>query len=149
MYKGEIANFPVEIVEKMLSYQEKQGYERNVKIFEMDKMTSAFGFTWYNTPEGHHFWDQVIVHENFDLFFDEKYPKLDSVTQLTFDFTGKLTDEIIMMGKTLQWLSIKNDFDESSGMQCKVTFKTEYLPSIMQVVERMNLTIVNDTLTDL
>lgn len=150
MYKGEIANFPAEIVEKMLSYQEKQGNERNVEIFEEYASRNRVngGFDWNYTNEGIAFWCNVIDNEKFDLFF-EKYPRVNSTTQLTFDFTGKLTDEIIMMGKTLQWLSIKNDFDESSGMQCKVTFKTEYLPSIMQVVERMNLTIVNDTLTDL
>ena len=31
-------------------------------------------FEWMNSNEGHHFWNQVIMRRNFDLFF-QKYPK--------------------------------------------------------------------------
>ena len=70
-YNGEIAGFPVEIVEKMLEYQFKQRHVRDVKVFEKSKTN---GFIWADTPEGHCFWYDVINNENFDRFF-EKYPK--------------------------------------------------------------------------
>ena len=75
MYKGEIANFPVEIVEKMLSYQEKQGNARNVEIFEDYSSRNRIngGFDWESTDEGIMFWCNVIAKEKFELFFD-KFP---------------------------------------------------------------------------
>lgn len=80
MYKGQIEGFPPEIVEKMLYYQEKQGNERNVTVFEENNIRSfAFkGFSWKNTKEGDDFWQNIICRKNFDLFF-EKYPKLNVV----------------------------------------------------------------------
>lgn len=75
MYKGEIANFPIQIVEKMLSYQEKQGNARNVEIFEDYASRNRIngGFDWNYTDEGIAFWCNVIDNEKFDLFF-EKFP---------------------------------------------------------------------------
>ena len=76
MYKGEIEGFPQEVVEKMLYYQEQQGYKRDVTVFEKDKRSGNIykGFIWYNTPEGVSFWNKIIQQRNFQVFF-EKYPK--------------------------------------------------------------------------
>lgn len=86
-YKGQIQNFPYEVVEKMLDHQEAQGIPRDVTIFESLKTESpeswrAFGlcgFNWGNTAEGVFFWREVIEKENFDVFF-QKYP-----TKLIFE----------------------------------------------------------------
>lgn len=75
-YKGDIKDFPQEIVEKMLEKQVQQGNKKNVEVFEIDKISQKYvgGFTWRNTEEGFEFWENVILFEKFDLFF-EKYPK--------------------------------------------------------------------------
>lgn len=74
MYKGQIENFPPEIVEKMLYYQEKQGNKRDVSVFENLKSSGEEGFMWCLTEEGDDFWTDVIDDCNFDVFF-AKYPK--------------------------------------------------------------------------
>lgn len=76
--KGDLVGFPKEIIKRMLDCQEKQGYQRNVSVFEkyiyagMDEK----GFDWEENKEGLDFWRQVLIQRNFDLFF-EKYPKQD------------------------------------------------------------------------
>jgi len=77
MYKGELAGFPQEIVEKMLEYQVEQGNVRNVTVFEnsVTSGASSGGFKWSAAPEGRSFWDGVINNKNFKLFFN-KYPKI-------------------------------------------------------------------------
>lgn len=75
-YGGDIADFPPEIVEKMLEYQERQGNQRNIKVFEKDRWSlhASGGFSWIDTDEGFNFWDKVILCKKFDIFF-ELYPK--------------------------------------------------------------------------
>lgn len=76
MYKGELTEFPKEVVEKMLEYQVIQGNNRDVSVFEMYPCSSDYhgGFCWDKTPEGHNFWDSIIGCNNFETFF-KKYPK--------------------------------------------------------------------------
>jgi len=73
----EILGFPMPVIEAMLRYQENQGNPRNITIFKNRKWTSknSGGFDWKTTKEGDEFWDDVILRENFDVFF-EKYPEL-------------------------------------------------------------------------
>lgn len=77
-YKGELEGFPEEVVEAMLDYQEEQGNERDVTVFERDRGLGidGGGFTWAVTVEGYGFWGEVLGNKNFDLYFD-KYPKKD------------------------------------------------------------------------
>jgi len=74
--KGEVTGFPLEVVDKMLEKQVEQYNKANVEVFENSIIAdlSSGGFAWSNTKEGHNFWRKIIVHENFDLFF-EKFPK--------------------------------------------------------------------------
>lgn len=74
--KGDLEEFPKEIIAKILDYQEKQGNPRDVTVFEESKFSplKIGGFDWNNTKEGFGFWDKVIDYKNFNLFF-EKYPK--------------------------------------------------------------------------
>lgn len=73
---GDIKDFPIEVVEKMIEEQVKQGNCPNVEVFQ--KYISADGgddgFFWCQTDDGNEFWEKVIGEDNFDLFF-EKYPK--------------------------------------------------------------------------
>lgn len=73
---GEIKDFPIEVVQKMVERQYEQTGKCNVKIFQLYKRTDNVdgGFLWRNTIEGYEFWRTIIDHNNFDVFF-EKYPK--------------------------------------------------------------------------
>lgn len=71
-----IKGFPIEVVQKMLEYQVKQGNEEDVKVFQSDPHAGKFsgGFNWSDTIEKSFFWGDVISLKKFDVFFD-KYPK--------------------------------------------------------------------------
>lgn len=73
---GDIENFPIEVVEKMIEEQVKQGNIPNVKVFQEYFFASYSdnGFDWSSTDEGYDFWQEVIGESRFNLFF-EKYPK--------------------------------------------------------------------------
>lgn len=73
---GDIKDFPIEVVEKMIEEQVKQGNCPNVEVFQKygSADVSYDGFTWGNTDDGDDFWMEVIDKCNFDLFF-KKYPK--------------------------------------------------------------------------
>lgn len=73
---GDIKNFPIEVVQKMVDYQVEQENEANVNVFQGFSPAGYFkaGFIWSQTVEGESFWDNVICNERFDLFF-ERYPK--------------------------------------------------------------------------
>lgn len=72
---GDISNFPIEIVQKMVDYQVKQGNMPNVTVFQKNRFSSKAngGFNIYETEDGD-IWSGVLQFFNFDLFF-EKYPK--------------------------------------------------------------------------
>ena len=78
-YKGQLKNFPTEVVEKMLEHQVSQGNSKDVTVFEFNRQSNYHdgGFDWDSTPEG--FWYEVITEEEFDVFF-KKYPKSESVS---------------------------------------------------------------------
>jgi hypothetical protein len=64
-------DLPVEIQQRMLDEQERQGNTRNAKEFEEGIMR---GFSWDRSVEGFDFWNRII--ENGDLAeFYKKYPK--------------------------------------------------------------------------
>ena len=68
---GNISGFPIEVVQKMVDYQIKQGNAPDVVTFQMNCFTSKFygGFDWDETDEGADFWREVIGFDKFDLFF--------------------------------------------------------------------------------
>jgi hypothetical protein len=73
---GDLENFPIEVVEKMLEKQYKQVNKKDVSVFQDYKCsdTQRGGFHWENTIEGHEFWSDVIRGKKFDLFF-KRYPR--------------------------------------------------------------------------
>ncbi len=74
---GDLENFPIEVVEKMLQKQYKQVNKKDISVFQEYRFTDKQngGFRWENTIEGHEFWAKVLRYKNFDVFF-ERYPKL-------------------------------------------------------------------------
>lgn len=79
-YKGHLEGFPSEVVERMLTEQERQGNGRDVGVFESDRYRGKFlgGFDWEKTVGGSYFWEKVISKRDFKTFF-EKYPRKDVV----------------------------------------------------------------------
>ena len=80
VYSGQIADFPIEVVEKMLERQVEQGNKRDVSVFE-NKVYASFvqrGFSWDRTQEGDAFWRDIVYNENFSRFF-ERYPKKQAI----------------------------------------------------------------------
>ena len=75
-YKGQLKGFPQEVVERMLACQVEQGNSRDITVFEKDVFAAdnEKGFCWDETDEGDAFWNDVINHDDFEVFF-KKYPK--------------------------------------------------------------------------
>lgn len=73
---GGIKYFPVEVVEKMIEEQAKQGCQPDVEVFQKNP-TAGYdknGFMWSVSEDGYDFWREVIKKHNFGLFF-ERYPE--------------------------------------------------------------------------
>ena len=73
---GGIKDFPIEVVEKMIEEQIKQGFRPDVEVFQKfpDAGLNKKGFIWSKTENGYFFWKEVIEEGNFDFFF-RIYPK--------------------------------------------------------------------------
>lgn len=84
-FKGDLEGFPEEVVNRMLYHQEKQGNKRNVEVFERknDVSRHSGGFTWSDVEEGYEFWNNVINHRDFKLFFD-RYSKTETKSEEIF-----------------------------------------------------------------
>lgn len=82
---GDIANFPIEVVQKMVDEQVKQGNKANVSIFQDNRHTgfACGGFTWSRTDDGEPFWEAIIRYQYFNVFFD-KYPKPNPMAHLVY-----------------------------------------------------------------
>ena len=89
---GEVKDFPIEVVQKMLERQVEQGYTEDIKAFQDYSCSTFYGFDWSTSEEGHSFWDEVIFKKNFDLFF-KKYPKIN--TRVYYRGAADRGDEII------------------------------------------------------
>lgn len=69
-------DLPVEIQERMLDEQVRQGNPRCAEVFEEHIAAPARegGFFWARSVDGYDFWEKIIVVGNFTEFY-EKYPK--------------------------------------------------------------------------
>lgn len=116
--KGELKGFPKEIITRMLDCQVEHGNPRDVSVFERlsAALQSNKGFSWDKTQEGNIFWHKVILHKNFNLFF-EKYPKKDN----KFKVGDEVIDIIMGLKGKIHKISTNDDiaypvhvnFDES------------------------------------
>lgn len=112
---GEIKDFPIEVVEKMIEKQVEQGNEADVSVFQVN---ATNGFIWGKTTEGHIFWSQVIKRKNFELFF-KKYPKYPKVMEVSDDGV-KWCRRVVFMEKVglyLAWVFAETieDAEEETG----------------------------------
>lgn len=72
---GEISDFPIEVVQKMVERQYEQKGFCDVSVFQKNKIDGLRGFGWLNTIERGVFWSTVISGHRWDIFF-ERYPAL-------------------------------------------------------------------------
>ena len=81
---GDIKDFPIEVVQKMVERQVEQGNKSDVTVFQKKAVTDdrGGGFYWSKTEERYDFWHDVIDDKNFKSFFD-KYPE--GKEKYTFD----------------------------------------------------------------
>lgn len=66
---GQIAGFPLKVVEAMVANQVRQGNPANVKIFQ-EKVDASYvegGFSWNKSAEGQFFWSKVINGRQFPV----------------------------------------------------------------------------------
>ena len=73
---GEIKDLPIEVVQKMVEEQVRQGNKADVGVFQKctDSDKKHGGFEWEDTEDGFEFWAMFVLYKEFDEFF-EKYPK--------------------------------------------------------------------------
>ena len=89
---GDLKDFPIEVVEKMLEYQYKQLGKIDISVFQECKYNDKprNGFNWKETIEGYDFWNYVIGKKRFDVFFG-RYPKMPKNVYICGDvLNGKL-----------------------------------------------------------
>lgn len=74
---GQLSGFPKAVIDLMVARQVQQGNIACATVFELNKISGkdGGGFDWEITPEKSLFWKKVIVHREFDFFF-ERYPHL-------------------------------------------------------------------------
>jgi hypothetical protein len=73
---GQIKDFPIEIVQRMVDIQIEQGNNPDVSVFQRKKDTyrQGGGFQWSRTIEGTTFWSNIFNKSRYEDFF-KRYPK--------------------------------------------------------------------------
>ena len=144
---GDISGFPIEVVQKMVDYQVKQGNAPDVTVFQKKRITPKAngGFNLYETEDGD-LWSGVLEFLNFDLFF-QKYPKKEEMTMSKFTkkdlIPGKHIVEtndgnlaIICIGANNQkYLQFKDAFSSLSNYDDDLMIKSVPNLSIKAVYE--------------
>lgn len=142
---GQISDFPIEVVQKMVARQYAQNGSCNVSVFQSDKDAGAAGFCWANTPEGDLFWRQIINHKRWHIFFD-KYPILqNNCVFVVVDGDGKYLADVQKMqqfGEHRRKFAYKNkagdiyyiDVDRHNDRQ--VRFALANSPIAKEVIEK-------------
>jgi hypothetical protein len=97
-YKGDIKDFPKEVVEWMLDNQVKQGNKRDISVFEAERQQDKThgGIHWDETIEGEYFCRLVVGSREFATFF-QKYPNYPHPTAIASEphKTTPITGQII------------------------------------------------------
>lgn len=96
---GEISDFPIEVVQKMVERQYEQKGFCDVSVFQRDKTDGVRGFSWVDTIEQGTFWSNVISGRRWDLFF-ERHPALRHKCTFTVaDEDGSYEADVLKMQK--------------------------------------------------
>ena len=68
--QGEIADFPLHVVQAMCDEQVRQGNPFSPAVFQSQHETDLNhgGFDWLQSKKGYDFWREIITSRHFDLF---------------------------------------------------------------------------------
>lgn len=140
---GDIEGFPIEVVQKMVDEQVKQGNPADVNVFQQRRRepSSGYGFSWRETNDGKDFWIQVIDYKNFDLFFD-KYPK-----EKTFPRIMEVSDDGVnwYKRKVIQPLTSAAFVELESGTKATYNYSREIQPKVkltrQQIADKFGIDI--------
>lgn len=126
---GELREYPLAIVQKMIERQVMQGNSANVKVFQTDATAEQLdgGFEWEDSPEGWDFWNDVIVNMEFNVFF-KRYPESNRVYIVSVSDVG---DNVI---KTLEKYGGINA-NKYSGEEFGVIYYIEPVSNIIQICD--------------
>lgn len=128
MYKGDLEDFPVEIVEKMLEKQVEQGNKKDVSIFEKYRCSakSLGGFNWEETCESLDFWYSILVNKNFDTFY-ALYQKKEFIGyRAPYDlFKGRIKKGDIFSLYSADKFVMYNEKHKTSGIPTEIVHKWE------------------------
>lgn len=113
--KGEIKDFPLEIIQAMCNEQVRQGNTFNPKVFQKDKCAEKYenGFSWYISELGRSTWETIILECNFESF--PKSKKTENEIKITEDAIKKAFED----GSEIEKNLLKNLFKD------QVNFKTD------------------------
>lgn len=149
---------PVEIQEKMLEEQVRQGNKRDAIPFMKNTMAGKAngGFSWAESKDGHRFWPQIIAHGDYYEFnkrYPNEYPKVMWVS-MSEDFKIKAKRVVFMEknGGFIAW-----GYSETIENSNKVTdtyawrFAKDIEPTVkvtkQEIAEKFNTMIENLEIT--
>ena len=107
-YKGDIADFPDEVVEWMLAQQEAQGNPKDVSVFEKDRTASVVigGFEWNKANVPLEYFDrsdafcrEVISYKRFDLFGFYHPKKWKCATEIEIEALPQSKNEVVQFSE--------------------------------------------------
>lgn len=142
---GDIEGFPIEVVQKMVDEQVKQGNPADVNVFQQCRVmpSSGYGFNWNKTQDGHDFWWEVIENINFARFF-EKYPK-----EKTFPKMMEVSDNGIdwYKRKVIEPLTSAVFVELDSGTKTTYNYSREIQPKVkitrQEIADKFGIDINN------
>lgn len=131
---GNIKDFPIEVVKKMVEEQMAQGNKPDVRVFQ--ECASATqddgGFDWDNTDD-YEMWCRIVDENDFNSFF-EKYPEKEGLDHLVYIIQdGSVdSDELIDL---LESFGGVNDNNYSGYCNTNTIY---YINPITKVIEMEN-----------
>lgn len=87
--RGEIAGYPIEIIQAAVDRGVEQGDDAN-RVIRGLQCSADGGFSWSETPEGLIFWSKIMNRHKFSIFF-QRYPRefSDGVHYFVIDTGGR------------------------------------------------------------
>lgn len=108
---GDIKDFPIEVVQRMVDCQIEQGNKADVTVFQTGrcKIVEHGGFDWTETKDGVSFWGKVLSSKDFDIFF-KKYPREEIIDN------GEIDTHVYYRGNAERGEEIISELEKLGGI---------------------------------
>lgn len=139
---GKLKGLPIQVVQRMIQHQIKQGNKANVEVFQnkLDAAKVDGGFDWVNTNivgEGVKFWAKIINVREYAEFFN-MYPIPQVVTEEVV-VTPKKVEETYEVGELVWAPTNGRTFDNSTRKRVYIgKIEGTSSPYIVMTVESFN-----------